>query len=534
MGKNKPGFSNWLYCIGNWTIRIVGAAIFLWLAWYAMRYTYHVDPGDSEMPINEQDFMWKNILAAMMAVLSLAALLYAEKRMSKRAQLIFCRVTVFLAMLWVGAASTWWIYAADRQPQGDQAFIYAGASYFLEGRFSFLEKGGYMSIYPHQLSLAALYELLFSVVGPYNYYAIEKINVILAVASVYAGYRIVSEITGHSAVIVGYNFLMMGCAPLIFYTSWCYGDIPGIFCALAGAWMLLLYSKHGQKRYLALMVAFVVMALLFRRHSMILLIAIGIAAILYALKHKDIWIVAAVCLTVALFGISQQVIYKTYEIRSGIEHEEGIPTSTWIAMGLQDGPYSFGGWYNNYPKAIYYELDSDSEKTAELAKQNIRERLGVFRSDLGYAKTFFQEKILSQWNQPLYQSIFFNTKYWEEKAPLEGSFVSKIGGSYYRRILSFCDRWQFVVFLGMLCYFLAAVKGDSNILQHVLALTIIGGFFFSIVFEAKSRYIFPYYVMMFPFAMYGYQQMLEAVGHLFGTRGQEEAVEEREAMEKTA
>lgn len=534
MKQDKQGFCERLYYIGNWIVRIVGAIIFLWLVWYAMRYTYHVDPGYSEMPINERDSMWKNMLAALAAVLSLVALLYAEKRVDKRVQLIVCRVTLLIAMLWMGAASTWWINAADRVPEGDQAFIYGGASYFQGGNFGFLDKGGYMGIYPHQLPLTALCELLFLVVGTFNYYAIEKICVILAVGSVYAGYRLVSEITEHSAVIVGYNLLMMGCAPLIFYTSWCYGDVPSIFFALVGAWMLAAYSKYGKKRYLAVMIAAITMALLVRRHSVILLIALCIAAALYALKHKDVWIVAAAVLTVVSFWGSHQVIYKVYEVRSGIEHEAGIPAVTWIAMGLQDGPYSFAGWYNNYPKAIYYELELDRAKTAECAKQNIRERLETFRNDVSYANTFFREKILSQWNQPLYQSIFFNTKYTDECRPEEGTLVAKISGSYYRKILAFCDRWQFIVFLGMLCYFLAAVRGDSNILQHVLAITVIGGFFFSIIFEAKARYIFPYYIMMFPFAMHGYQQMLEAVSQFFSMRRQEESVKDEDALERTA
>jgi len=75
----------------------------------------------------------------------------------------------------------------------------------------------------------------------------------------------------------------------------------------------------------------------------------------------------------------------------------------------------------------------------------------------------------------------------------------------------------------LLFFFLLAVKKDSPILQHVLAVTIIGGFFFSIIYEAKARYIFPYYVMMFPYATYGYrlavsQIMAMAGKHMKGRR----------------
>lgn len=534
MKLDKQEIANRLYHMSNWILRITGTVIFAGLVWYAMKYTYHVEPGYSEIPLNEQDSIWKNLLAAMAAVLFLSAFLLAERHMSKKIQLIWCRVTLGIAMLWIGAAGLWWIRSADRAPEGDQAFIYAGASYFQDGEFFFLNKGSYLGMYPHQLTLVALYELLFMFVGAYNYYAIEKVSVILAVVIVYAGYRIVSELTEHTAVIVGYNLMMLGCAPLVFYTSWCYGEVPSIFCILLAAWMLLAYSRCGKKRCLVIMTAAVIMALWFRRHSVILLAALCIAAGVYALKKKDIRIMAALVITIALCWISQQGIYKMYEYRSGIEHEQGIPFSALIAMGLQDGPYSFGGWYNDYPKSTYYELKCDREKTSAFAKQNIKERLRVFAGDLGYAKNFFREKILSQWNQPLYQSIFFNTKYSEEEAPQEGSLVAKVSGSHFRKILAFCDRWQFVVYLGMLCYFWFAVRKDSNILQHLLGITIVGGFFFSIIYEAKARYIFPYYVMMFPLALYGYQQMLEAVMKMFGTGRQEASLAEEEILEKTA
>ena len=64
---------------------------------------------------------------------------------------------------------------------------------------------------------------------------------------------------------------------------------------------------------------------------------------------------------------------------------------------------------------------------------------------------------------------------------------------------------------GMMCYFLFAVKKGSNILQHMLAATMIGGFFFSIIWEAKARYVLPYYIIMYPMAVLGYGQLFQFV-----------------------
>ena len=106
-------------------------------------------------------------------------------------------------------------------------------------------------MHPHQLGLTALCELLFKVVGAYNYRAFEMMNLIFALGSVYLGYRILSEMTRSTAAIVGYNILMFGCLPLILYTPWVYGDVPSIFFALLAEWMLLRYLAEKKKRHLA-------------------------------------------------------------------------------------------------------------------------------------------------------------------------------------------------------------------------------------------------------------------------------------------
>ena len=501
-----------LYNVGNWGVKIIGGLIFFLLTGYSFRYTYYMIPGDDEIPINREDSMVWNLLGLVAVFVLFIVLMMLAKHIGRNVHSILQRITVLVAMLWVGAASFWWIFSADRIPNSDQAYIYAGASYFLEGNYVFLSgPGAYCGLYPYQLGLIALVELLFTVVGAYNYYAFEYLCAILAIGIVYLGYRVISELTDCAAAVVMYNFLMMGCLPLIFYTPWVYGEIPSIFFALMAGWMLLRYSKKGKIRYLVLTVCVLVLSMLVRKNSLILIIAFGITGVLYALKRKDLKIVLAFLLTVVISYGTYQGIYKMYEIRSGYEHYEGIPIVTWTAMGMQESEGRYG-WYNNYSKEIWWEFDFDRELVAKAATENLRERMQYFRENPDYAKLFFREKILSQWNQPLYQSIFFNTAYTEGLEPEANSLAGRLSGDLYFNVLFISDRLQFIVFFGMLCYFLFAVKKDSDILRHVITVTMIGGFLFSVIHEAMSRYIFPYYVMMFPFAVYGMEQAVKKTG----------------------
>ncbi|MDE6926383.1 MAG: glycosyltransferase family 39 protein [Acetatifactor sp.] len=501
-----------LYGAGNYVVKIVGSFIFLLLTWYSLRYTYYMKPGGEIIPVNMEDSMLWNLLglAAAFGVLILLEML--EKRTNGKVHIILRRASLYMAVLWVGVAGFWWIFSADRVPEGDQAFIYGAASYFIEGNYEHLSgPGAYCGIFPYQLGLIVLVELLFVVVGTYNYYAFEYLCAVLAMGIVYLGYRIVSELTDHTATVVAYNLLMMGCLPLIFYTSWVYGDVPGVFFTLLAGWMLLKYCKGEKRRYLVVIVCALVFSMLVRIHSLILLVALGIAAVLYALKRKDLKIVLAFLLTVVLTYGTYQGIYKIYEIRSGYEHYDGIPIVTCIAMGMQESNESYG-WYNDYPKQVAWENEYDYDRTVAAAMENLRERLQFFRENPDYANLFFREKILSQWNDPLYQSLYYNTRYREELKPDAGSLAARLSGDLHFVVVFVSDRIQFIVFFGMLCYFFFLVKKDSNILQHVFAITIIGGFLFSVIYEAMGRYIFPYYVMMFPFAVYGSEQAVKKAG----------------------
>lgn len=515
--KRKMDLSSGIYAAGIWTVKITGAMIFLGLSWYAFRYTQYMNPRGSETPVNVHDSMTKNILFLLVTVLVLVGLFVLEQRLKPSVQAWMKRISLAAVSVWIGVLGLWWITAMDRQPVGDQAFIYGGASYFMEGQFFFLNTGGYCEVYPHQLGLIFLVEILFRFAGAYNYFAYQLLCVLLAVGIVMLGYVLVREITEHMTVAVAYCLLMALCLPLVFYTGWVYGEIPSIFFSMLTAICLLRYHRTGRKLWLAGMVCSAAVAVLVRKNSLIMLIALCLVAAVYALKQKDKRILAALLAAVLLPTAAYQGIYKMYELRSGYPHTGGIPAISFVAMGMQEENGKFG-WYNNYCKDTYYAAECDRNLTALIAKRDIKSRLEMFRNDRAYMKVFYREKILSQWNQPLYQSVYFSAQYPEGVSPEPGSLVDRLETQDLLTVLAVCDRTQFILYVGMLCYFLFGVKKDSNILQHMLAVAMIGGFLFSVIWEAKARYIFPYYVTMYPLAAVGYWQALTFIGNLLGKR----------------
>lgn len=516
--KSDAGtFGMKLTSLANWVVRVVGVAIFAFLSWYSLTYTQYMNPLGSEDPINVPDSVKRNVLFLGVALVVVVGLFFLEKKLPEITQLWVMRGMIALVSVWIGGLGLWWITAVDRVPVGDQAFIYGGASYFMEGGYSFLDIGGYCAVYPHQLGLIALTEVLFHLVGAYNYFAFQLICVELAVGIVLLGYVLIRNITESMAVAVTYCLFVFCCIPLVFYTSWVYGEIPSIFFSMLTACCLIKYGKTNQKSWLVGMVFAVVMAILVRKNSLIMLIAVCLVGGVYMLVKKDKRLLLALLSAVLLPSLAYSGVYKMYEIRSGLPHMDGVEPISYVAMGMQEcnGKY---GWYNNYCKDVYYAQEMDNNLVKMVSRGDIKMRLEEFKENPSYAIYFFREKVLSQWNMPLYQSLYFNSQYTEGLEPAEDAFVSRLNTDYFVSVLGICDRMQFILYVGLLCYFLFAVKRDSNILQHMLAVAIIGGFLFSIIWEAKARYIFPYYVTMFPLAAIGYHQAISQMQALFGRK----------------
>lgn len=513
IGEADSVWRDRLYRAANLVVKIFGCCIFAGLIWYAMRYTEFIMPGEAEKPLITRDSELKNAAALLVSVLLLALLYQVQKRTNQTVQRRISMAAVAAAMLWIGFLSFWWICSADRMPVGDQAFVYGAASYFREGNYYFFGEGGYLEMYPYQLGLVALIELLFVFVGPYNYFAFEVISALMAVGIVYFGYHIVKLITDNRMAEIFYCLSIMCCVPLVLYTSWVYGDIPSIFFSLLAFDCLLRYEASSRKRWLAGMALATTLAVLVRQNSLLFVVALVLAGIVHLLKKKDIKLCACILLCALLPQMVFGGISQMYEIRSGEKVLDGIPKATWVAMGLQKN-WRGNGWYNNYCKEVYYGTGCDPELTEQIAKQEIRSQLTYMRDNPSYTVDFFKEKILSQWNQPLYQSVYFNTEYSEKNPPAENSIADSLTKWNFSRVLAFSDRIQFMVFVGMLCYFVLCVKKDSNILHHIMAITMIGGFLFSIIWEAKARYILPYFVMMFPFAAAGYWQIVARISQV--------------------
>ena len=101
-------------------------------------------------------------------------------------------------------------------------------------------------------------------------------------------------------------------------------------------------------------------------------------------------------------------------MRSGTDFAEGVSQTLYLDMGLRES-YMAPGWYGTIAKDTYinYYLtpkftgdpNASIDNANEKARQDINTRLHAL-GKIDYAADFFSKKILSQWNEPTFESIW--------------------------------------------------------------------------------------------------------------------------------
>lgn len=118
----------------------------------------------------------------------------------------------------------------------------------------------------------------------------------------------------------------------------------------------------------------------------------------------------------------------------------------------------------------------------------IKERLTYFLQNPVESFKFYTEKIASMWTENTYSAIRNNII--GEDDSLE-NMIEPL--TFYQKIL---------ILITCICSLIVLIKNRKNLSINVIFLItiFIGGFAFHILWEAKSRYIIPYIIVLIPVA----------------------------------
>jgi hypothetical protein len=502
-------FMEKLQRLGLQGIALVGFLIFLFLTLYSWLYTVKVIT-DTEVLTIERESLGMSLLGMMLFMLFAEGILFVARRLNER----WIRGLAAAGAVFVTAFSFFLIGAADNFPMTDQQAVYYAAVNLYEGNLEPVRSYGYFNAYPYQLNLASVFAWIFRLTGNSSPQMLQYGNALCAGLTLYAGFHITRELFHRVETECIYLLSMILFLPIYLYTQFVYGEMISICAAVCSGWIFLVLNRRdGESRESAgkrrlqsgalwlLLGLTLLLGCLVRGSTLIIWIAMVILEGLLVLKNRKAGRLAAMAALGLLLWAGQAVFTARLEEQVGTNLHEGTPALLWIAMGLQEdvadtmGP----GGYSGYNWYLFHDCDQDPERASAAAMEDIRARMEYWAGEPGEMLRFFKEKQLCQWNEPSY-CVFAMTRdvrgHWWVRSLYTGLRQDLLYG--------FMDRYQAVLYFMMLAGFLAFLVKKEDAQRYLPGLILVGGFLFTAIWEAKSRYAYPYLVLAMPHAAYGF------------------------------
>lgn len=402
------------------------------------------------------------------------------------------------------AVGTLWILSARSAP-GEDAWILADAAGdFARGDYSrLLADEHYFTHSTYQLGFVLYSEIWLRLFGladglmpmqGFNLICLCVIQLALVwTAAALFRDRLVTNLTA---------LLLALFLPAILFTTLVYGNLPGLACGVCALAALVRYLQQGQKRYAVLAAAAIALASVLKPNNQILLVAMVLVLGLHLLRERRLFHGVAIVLCVGLTLLSSRLVVKQYEWRSGAAIGSGNPQICWAAMGMNDS-YIAPGWYDSeFSYGLFDRNQHDAAATSKEALASIGGRLQTFWRDPDYANGFFFEKIVSQWNEPSYQSIWVSQArphYGQPNALAAAVYDGDLGWA----VTGYMNAYQQLLFAAATLGLWGLLRRERRLPVLLLPLTIFGGFLYHLIFEAKSQYVLPYVILLIPIAAYG-------------------------------
>lgn len=407
-------------------------------------------------------------------------------------------------VLFVTAASILWICVSHTYPEADQKAVSWMAYLMSQDDFVYFEPGKYMQIYPNQLGLSAVLEILYRITGGENWDAFRYLTALSNGAVVYFLYKITDRLFQNRRADCLVLFGSIGCIQIILYSTFLYGIMLGLAFSLAAFYVLLVFLDRKKMIHAVLAGILIGISILIKNNYSIFLVAMVILLLYKALEGKKLKPLLAALILVLATAVLSSGLTAFYEYRSGMKLGSGMPKSLWVAMGMQEGERA-EGWYNDFNLDTYTESGYDKEESTQAAEEAIADSLKNFAENPAYALNFYYKKTVSQWNEPTCEAFWINQFHVGHFSYLVQSIYDGMLG---RVLEEFMNLFQSLIY-GSVLFCLWRKRKKWSMEQLFLPLAVLGGFLFHTLWEAKSQYILPYFVCMLPCAAAGLAEALD-------------------------
>ncbi len=447
------------------------------------------------------------IIAIFMYYLSISIQKIDNKKLKKRILILVLIAFYIIQIIWM-------IYR-NSSPVADQRYVYGGASELYDTNMREISAPDYFGVYPQQLTLAFMFNLLFNIIRINSIIIVKLVNALANTLSLFAIYLI----TDYLGKNKGENkkssnnplaiLLFCGFIAIPMLSTFIYGDEIGLSFALFSIYFIMRYSLENKRKYLIFSAILMCFGYMFRMNNLIIIIAILVYLLLDILKQKynlknDLkkgllkifnkvgFILLFLIIVFTPNSLVKNIMISKYNIDTGTK----FPVIGYLAMGMSDSERG-AGWYDD---DMYKINDFGEEEKIEIYKQLILNRLKYFKENPREFLDFYSRKIVSTWAENSYSAIWHNQTFNFSDETLEKDMGKDEQVLNNEDIIKIIQKG--VVLLIFISSAIFLIKNRKNLSNEVVLLLVIfiGGFLFHILWETKSRYIIPYIVVLIPIA----------------------------------
>ncbi|MGN0774847.1 MAG: hypothetical protein ACI4MP_13770 [Candidatus Ventricola sp.] len=454
------------------------------------------------------------VLTALMLLVLAAVYAFVQRRAGRRA-------LAAVLVLWTGAALCF-VLAVGLVPRADSALVIEAAQRFAAGDFSLLESV-YFNRVSYQLGVCLPLEGLARLLPGLDLNLLmQALNCVISAALMALLCRLVSELSGDARAFRAGMLLYLAFLPMLMFNMFVYGVLPMLLLCVLAMRCFVRYTKTGDRRFGVLYALLIGVSAVLKPNAMIVMLALLLCAGVYALERKDGFLLLCAALSLALCVALPAGVVRLYELRSGVTLAQDTGMLLRLAMGMQDSVIA-AGWYNGMIEE-YWPLSVTPEAEKAAALEMLAARLQEFAAEPAGAWAFLEEKFLTQWAEPSYDILWYGAAC-EKGGRFNGlaHLVFRDGSGLRALLERYMNAFQ------QAAYVLALIGAGGMLrekrtgaVQLMLPVTILGGFLYHMLFEAKSQYIYPYMLLLMPLAAQGLMTLGRRAGGAMkrtGSRG---------------
>ncbi|MBR1802788.1 MAG: glycosyltransferase family 39 protein [Clostridia bacterium] len=413
------------------------------------------------------------------------------------------KILLMIALIIYVAFSILWVIVVRPAIVGDQihacnlaqTFYRDNAEEFLPNlTYAGIPLSEYMQAYHQQISLAFVFSMFFRLIQFDGIGVLRVLNVIGNILIVFALYKITVQLSKTyrtNKVLLFTLILTFISLPML--ATFIYGDIPALALCLWSVYFMMRYTETKNVSYPIFASILTMLAYMLRMNSLIFIIATVIYLLLNLFKNittktgkENVFNLFIIIIYIAIAILPSSLVKNYYLNKYELDKNKAYPNISYFLMAMEEGPRA-NGWYNEGIGEPALKADDKKAIQSEYAEK-IKQRLTYFSQNFEYTFDFYINKIASMWTENTYAAVRVNMD----------------GGQYHfeNMIEPLTFYQKMLLIITCFCSLIVLLQNRKNLsLDVIFLITIfIGGFAFHILWEAKSRYILPYIVVLIPVA----------------------------------